>query len=234
MKEAIASFREASVCNYKTENIFAAARNLEVAASLARDLNGGEQDAIACYRECSGMYREHGQGDKAAESLVKAARVVQESDAEAAIELLLEAVDIYEEEEKEIYSNETFKTLISLQLRNDKAADARATLTRQAKVYDKLENRPSQWKSYLSIVVLSLHLNEEDAANSSSQEFLQVPGFFQSDEGRVLNRLMQAWEERDGEAVESIVSEQIFTFLDNQVAKIAKKLGEKVDHQDLL
>jgi len=188
---------------------------------------------VKSYEEASLLYREQSNGSKAAEMLSKAGTNITESDPARAVELLLAATEVYIEEEKEIYSNDTFKRAISLMCKHEMWDKAIETLRTQAKIYEKIDSIPSQHKVFLSIIVLYLHTNNYDAADAAFKEFLSGTGFTQSDEGKVAVELLDAWERSDLEAVEACVAKQTFNFLDNQISRIAKKL-KCSDGDDLL
>eukprot|EP00163_Fabomonas_tropica_P022003 TRINITY_DN3835_c0_g1_i3.p1 TRINITY_DN3835_c0_g1~~TRINITY_DN3835_c0_g1_i3.p1 ORF type:complete len:289 (+),score=62.18 TRINITY_DN3835_c0_g1_i3:117-983(+) len=221
--KAVEASRQGSNAHYKCENLYASARMMENAGTMCREIPDFDL-MVKSYQEASMIYRESGNGSKAAEMLSKAGTNITDADPAKAVELLLSATEIYIEEEKEIYSNDTFKRAIALMCRNEMWDKAIETLQTQAKIYEKLDSIPNQHKAYLSIIVLYLHQNDYEGADRAFQEFLSNTGFTQSEEGKVGIELLDAWEKRDPEAVEECVKKQTFNFLDNQISRIAKKL----------
>lgn len=127
---------------------FSAGKNYDAAAMMAKDLNSSEE-AADLYEKASMFYRQENSPDKAAETLLKASkygthwppplfffwmnsseltkismffqiRCVEDLNPDRAIQLSIAACDLYQEEEKELFSGQAFRSTISLLLRNNK------------------------------------------------------------------------------------------------------------------
>lgn len=53
---------------------------------------------------------------------------------------------------------------------------------------------------------------------------LRSPGFAQSDEVRAAGELLDAFEKRDPDILQTVITQQTFTFLDNEVARLVRQL----------
>jgi len=136
----------------------------------------------------------------------------------------MQAIEAYEEEDKLIYSNDTFKMTENLLLKNQKYSEAVKLYTKHAKVYETLNQKQNQWKAHLTIVVVLLHMDDYVTADATNQEFLQVSGYISTEESRTGNDLLDAYEKGDSEALQKITKKQIFNYLDNAAVRIAKGL----------
>jgi len=141
-----------------------------------------------------------------------------------AVELCMQAIEAFEDEDKLIFSADTYKMAESLLLKNQKYIEAIPLYRKHAKVYESLNQKANVWKTYLTIIVIQLQMDDYVGANSSNEEFLQVDGYLNTDECRIGNDLLDAVEHGDSEALQKITKKPIFNFLDNSVARIAKSL----------
>jgi len=222
-EQAKAAFKKASNAQYQNNIIYTAAKHLESAANIAKDQKLLEE-AAELYAKASHTYRENGSGSVAAENLSKAAKTIEPVSLEKSMEYLKQACELFELEDKEHYSGETFKTAISLFLRNKKYADTLELLANQARVFKKLNQPHDLHKNFLSRIVIYLYCDDFVAANNLYQEFVQEPGFSSSQENFVALELLDAYEQRNDEALKKVTNKQIFNFLDNQVTKIARAM----------
>ena len=79
----------------------------------------------------------------------------------------------------------------------------------------------------LSIVIVLLSDNDPVAAEKAHSDAMatDVTGYLSSKESDAASAILAAFEARDDEALQAATGQQIITFLDNQVAKLAKKLA---------
>jgi len=197
---------------------------MEAAALSAKEAKNVEL-SVELYEKASNLYRENGSGFNAAENLAKAAKIVEPANVDKAMELLKNACELFELEDKEHYSGDTFKIAISLFLKNKKYLDCIELMKNQHRVFAKLNQQHDLHKSYLSIVVIFLFCDDYVAANNAYNEWLSsTPGFGSCAEGTAAGELLDAYQNRNPEAIKKVTGRQLFTFLDNQVCKIAKTL----------
>ena len=86
---------------------------------MANDCKESEE-AIELYRRASNFYLENSSPDKAAEVLVKAAKILEDKEPEKAIEFCNDACTIFETEEREQFASSTFKYAIGIAIKQAK------------------------------------------------------------------------------------------------------------------
>jgi len=222
-EQAKQAFKKASNAHYQMNILFTAAKHLDNAATMAKEQKQLEE-ATQLYEKASMVYRENGSGFNAADNLAKAAKLIEPVNVDKAMDFLKQACELYELEDKEHYSGETFKIAIALFLKNQKYGDTVQLLRNQARVFKKLNQPHDLNKCYLSMIVIYLHCDDVVAANNIFTESLDVAGFSHSQEGGTAADLLNAYENGNAEALKTIINKQIFNFLDNQVCKIARAL----------
>jgi len=225
--KAKAAYLTLSEAQYKLDAVALAAKSVESAAQMTKE-NGNSDESAELYERASGLYRENGTVEKSCECLTKAAKILETSNVTKAVELCMQAIEAFEDEDKLIFSADTYKMAENLLLKNQKYTDAIPLYRKHAKVYESLNQKANVWKTYLTIIVIQLQMDDYVGANTSNEEFLQVDGYLNTDECRIANDLLDAIEHGDSEALQKITKKPIFNFLDNSVARIAKglKIGE--------
>eukprot|EP01027_Heterolobosea_sp_BB2_P008439 GEZU01012523.1.p1 GENE.GEZU01012523.1~~GEZU01012523.1.p1 ORF type:complete len:314 (-),score=131.02 GEZU01012523.1:403-1344(-) len=225
--KAVEAFLKASECHYLAENVYLAGKELETAGNICRD---DKDNARACelYRKAAEIFLEDGKPDKAASLFTSAARIAE--DVDKAVELYKRAIDVFVDEEKYVMSGDAFRTFNAFLLRNGRIVDAIENIKKQIKAFEALDQPHNVWKAYLSIIVLHLYNNDWVAADNEMSNFIQNEGFARTIERELADRLLDAYDQRDSEELEKTIKEQHFTFLENEVGKLALKLrvlGEK-------
>jgi len=217
------AFKKAAKCFLQSDLEFLGAKNLESASMMSKEMKD-DDEAIKLIEESVTHYRVTGNADKAAELLIKAARWVEGDDAEKAIEFCKTAIEVYEVDEKEHFSGNAYKYAIGLCLKNGRIEQALKFISKQADIHGKLNHESDEFKSWLSILIIHLSRDDYAAAEKSFQDYVCTAGFATSAEGRSAAEILDAFEKRNQEALKKALSKQVFTFLDNEVAKLAKKL----------
>jgi len=199
------------------------AKNLEEAGNMAKE-EKSIIEAAELYKQASNLMRANGNTDRAADTLVKAAKAIEDSDEDFAISLVKEAINVYEADDKIIYATQTFKYAISLTLINKKYVEALEFLHMQAEAAIKLNRESDLFKMHLSMIIVNLHLNNYKQAEDVYSDAIQNGGFSRSAEGVVSGLIMDSYQQADQQKMKDATSKQIVTFLDNQVAKLAINL----------
>lgn len=192
---------------------------------MALELHNAK-DAVPLLKRAANCFREDGKADKGAEVLVKAAQTLGDADVDAASELFADAVEILADDDKDFKAGPTYKLAISFALQHAQPKLAIDMLKRQIVAATKLDHKHQVHKCHLSIVLILLGQDDLPAAQAyqSDQFATDVTGYPGSDDCALAVRILAAFEARDQEALAAAVNEQLITFLDNQVAKLAKKL----------
>jgi len=217
------AFKKAAKCFIQSELEFLAAKSLESAGLMAKEMKE-DDEAIQLMEESVTHYRVTGNGDKAAELLIKSARWLEASDPDKALEFCKNSIEVFEVDEKDQFSGNAYKYAIGLALKQGKIDQGLRFISKQADIHGKLNHESDEFKSWLSILILHLSRDDYAAAEKAFQDYAITSGFVTSSEGRAAAELMDAYEKRNNEALKKCVAKQVFTFLDNEVAKIAKKL----------
>jgi len=171
------------------------------------------------------VIQEQGTGEKAAELLLKAARIadIDLGDTERALSLYYQVLDIYEQNEKQIYSNEAFKYTISSLIKTNKSEEAANLYKRQNQVLAKLDLPRDIYKNILSLVIIHLSLGDTTAGDTDYHDGFDVNGFAKSEECFAAAALLDAFEKYSQPAVDAAVSKyKCILNLENQVQRLAK------------
>jgi len=219
-------FIRLSLCQTHMDVFYLAAKSIETAATMAKEL----KDTPECVRlllEASKLYRTNGNSFQSADTMTKAAKLLEDTDLEQCIRLLMDSCELFELDDKDHFSGDTFKQTISMLLRHKKFFEAIELMLLQNKVFQKLDQKHDLNKSCLSVVVVSLLLDDVVGAKNKFTLFLDYPGFIHSDEGITAQELITAYDKNEADTVKKITQKHVFNFLDNQVAKIAKSLQLK-------
>jgi len=152
----IAALRESAIAHKEIESYHTAAADLEAAANLVRE--GKRDDALASglYQESAQLYRLQGASyDKAAAMLVKAGETIGETDVNAGVELMKQACAIFEDENRGVFHDATFKKAICFCISKEKYGSARSLLRRQIAIGQQHMNpfEADIYKNALSIIV---------------------------------------------------------------------------------
>jgi len=217
------SFSKAAECMIKTDLLFLAAKNYESAALMSQEL-GNIDDTLVFLQKSATNYRISSNPEKSAEVLIKASKCVEKENPDKALEFAKNALEIFELDEKDLFSGQTYKYAISLCIRFGKTEEAIKLFEKQSDVQAKLNHENDVFKCQLSLIILHLSRDDYAAAEKGFRDYVETHGFSKSEEGRAAAELLDGFEKRDNEAIKKCTSKQVFTFLDNDVTKIAKKL----------
>lgn len=105
-------FCRAAECQYQVNSLFLAAKSYETGAVLM----GPGPKASDIYKKASNCYLMHGSPDRAAEMLEKAADAVSDDPAQC-VQLLKDACEIYQQEDRMQYGAEVFRKTIAFCIR---------------------------------------------------------------------------------------------------------------------
>jgi len=219
--------KQCAVAFEKQDAYHPAAQHYEKAAVETAKTPAEAKDAVELYRQAARFYRLGESPDKAATIYMKAANLISETDIKLATELCSDACGVFEDENRGMFANDTFKQSINMLVKHKRFADAIALLQRQCKVYKAhiatFEN--DLHKNYLSIIVLRFHLTEYDAAEKDYKEFCADAKFVDSNDCTAADSLIDAWRQGSKEHLAKAIKLQTFEFLANSIAVLARKLA---------
>ncbi|KAI3428586.1 hypothetical protein D9Q98_007408 [Chlorella vulgaris] len=203
-----------------------AAKNMEKAGEAAKEL-GIWADVEAHYGRAAELYAEEGRLSAAAEAAARGARALEERQPEKAQEMYLRAVEWLEDAGKDALAGDIFRQAVAQLVRAGKWADAASMLLRFAVSCDGMGARNSQCKAYLGAVVVWLFAGKAKDAWATYQDALGVDAFMSSDEAFAADALFDAYRSGDSAAIQATVKRSaVFSNLDNQVARLARKLPQ--------
>jgi len=189
-----------------------------------------KEEAVKYYEQAAQLFREDGKPDNAAETLVKAAKLIEDKDPEKACVLAEEACSVFEAEDREIFAPNTFKYAVNLILKQDNLEKALDLYGRLARINMHLNQTMDLSKTYLSMIIIHIKRNDSVSAERVYQDMMvQGPT---SNEGRVASELLQAWEKGTQEEMKAVLAKQTFTFLDQQIMKLSKTLTIKAEEAE--
>uniref|UniRef100_K3WP17 Gamma-soluble NSF attachment protein n=1 Tax=Globisporangium ultimum (strain ATCC 200006 / CBS 805.95 / DAOM BR144) TaxID=431595 RepID=K3WP17_GLOUD len=181
----------------------------------------------AAFEAASSHYVDMGELGKAADALMKAATTCEESgmaDMSVLKELMLNACSMMESQDKPHFAIDTFRKALSFLVKNALYADSLALLTRQIKLFKQIDQAANVHKCYLSEVVLLLTMGDVAAADKKYMAQLQEDAFLSSDECALAEDLVRAYKLGNEDLLQTTIRKQGFSFLDNQVARLVRKL----------
>jgi len=219
---AVKAFEDAAAAHRNAGSLGFAAACLEDAGNVLRDQKQVQKASIK-YLEASEVHKSAGNFEKAADSLLKAAKVSADEEPDNAITAYLDAITILEDEEKHIFISDAWRACLSLMLRNNKVDEAITFLLRMCPTFVSLKQPEYLRKAQLSVIVLQLSQADTVAASCSLEGF----GEFQiHQEGEAAADLIEAFENGDEDGVKKLTSTQSFTLLENQVGRVAHRLKD--------
>merc|ERR1719323_429405 len=138
-EKAIETFDKACEMYCNMRSLFQAARMLEQAVLLSRDL--GDLDGVVRFAERGALlYRQDGSNESAAQLLEKACKIVESSNPEQAIGLYIKAAETVCVEERPRESSEYMARAARLQVRCKKFDDAIETLQKTIVIQQSIDN----------------------------------------------------------------------------------------------
>ena len=228
LPQAVDAYQQAARAHEQMECAYMAAKHLESGAHLLRELGRADESA-SLYERASALHHGDGALVQAGEALVKAARVLDGKDDARAGALVIRACAIVEEEEdagKLRACVETYKQAVALLLRSQRCVDAAELLSKQAALHARLQQGHGVARCELSVVVAHLAANDFDGAEAAYASALARGGgdFAGSDEAASAEALLRAFSCQSEEQLAAAVGGQPFTYLENQVVRLARAL----------
>lgn len=190
---------------------------------------GGPAAAVEHWHKAIRCFRFAGKPDISAKLLLKMAGISEKTgDVGRAKASYEEAIEVFKDADKEYELADIYKQKIGLLVRSGDLEEAMLTIDEHIKVLSHQKHWPFVHKEMLAKVVLALQLGDTVRADAAlGMGTADVEGWYMSKECQYGTDLVQAFQESDPEAAERIVKEQVFTFLQVEVARIARTLRVK-------
>ncbi|EDV25990.1 uncharacterized protein TRIADDRAFT_55641 [Trichoplax adhaerens] len=200
-----------------------AAKSYEQAALMLKELNCIDE-AVDLLKQASSMLSEHGSPASAAQALNRAAKICEATKAETAIDLYLRACELHKIEEKSNEAVECVGKAARLQLKLKKYTNVLGTMQQQCELYQSMEKFPSVFRAIIAMVIVYLKLGDKVAADNCFRSATEYPGFDTSEEGALIENLLDSITEGDSETFQKCIRNPIILHNDNEIAKLARDL----------
>lgn len=218
------AYERAALGHERLSSPWQAAKNLEAAGGLAKEL-GKFDEVLDLYKRASDMFVECGMPQPGADSLVKGARALEDANPEEALRLYMDSCGILEEEGKEQMAFETYRAAMSLYLKRERLLDAASVLLRWGLAADKSKAVHSQCKAYLSAIIVYLYAHDLKQAEQCYNDCSQVDAFANNEHSTCAYELLKAYREGDAEGIKHVVkSSSLIPHLDHLIVRCAKQL----------
>ncbi|CBI39002.3 hypothetical protein VitviT2T_015691 [Vitis vinifera] len=222
-EKAKVAFEKASKGQEMLSSQWDAAKHMESAAALAKELNNWGEVADF-YRRASELYTECGRSQPASDALAKGARALEDAAPDEAIQLYTDACTILEEDGKEHMAFDLYRAATSVYIKLEKYADAATFLLRWGLAADKCKATHSQFKAYLSAIVVYLYAHDFKEAEKCYNDCSQIDAFLSSDQGRCASKLLSAYADGDIEEIKRVAQSSTISNLDHMIIRLARKL----------
>ncbi|KAG6756752.1 hypothetical protein POTOM_040195 [Populus tomentosa] len=222
-EKAKEAFEKASKGQEMLSSPWDAAKDMESAAALAKEL-GNWNEVSDFYRRASELYMECGRPQPASDALAKAARALEDTIPDAAVQLYNDASTILEEDGKEQMAFDLYRAASSVYIKLEKYSDAAASLLQLGLAADKCNATNSQCKAYLGAFIVYLYAHDFKQAEKCYNDCSQVDAFLRSDQNRCASKLLSAYTEGDIEEIKRLAQSNTVSNLDHVVIKLARKL----------
>jgi len=226
------AYVKSAECNEKTSTYAAAAMAYKNASQMAKEDEDEEGAAELLAREAD-MWVLQGDSGRAADSLVKAGVMVEDSSPSKAVDYCMQAIELLMpdggdplELAKAPLANDVFGKALNLCLRNEKISNALKVCGKAAGVLAAQGLNSSLFKMYCTQTILQLYLGDVVAADKTFMEVhLQHSGYLRAPECECAENLLTAAKNMDGEGLVEAVSKLSRAYLDNNVIRIARRLN---------
>jgi tetratricopeptide (TPR) repeat protein len=257
MDSATEAWKQAIQCSIKMSNLKqaivtleATSRELVLAANSGSGANAYKEQASAMLSEAGTYLNELNEAGRAADFKLRAGKLLEGFNNEAAAKLYEEACSYFDgDEDKDVYAKEALSKALNHQLGLGKHASAMRTMDKLAKVYVRLNQPHNLYKLILSRVILLLAAADPVAAQKEYDKHMDAMDFMSSTEAGAAEDLIAAYSmyhasttippsvtqhnrcfagDLDSDAVKAVTDKNVFNYLDHAVTKIAKSLVSAV------
>ncbi|KAF9343956.1 hypothetical protein BGX34_006182, partial [Mortierella sp. NVP85] len=223
-EQSVQAFIKASDAMINATSLFMAGRELENGANVCIQNLGQPERAVDMYKRASELFMQNMTPDRAAEMLEKGAKAMEPISVDSALDLYIEACNIYESEDRAKYATDTYKRTIGLLVRNKRFDKATEILMRLGNIQNESSSKSPYFKTLLSVIIVQLAAGDDVAASRKFQDFCTIEGFVRSEESAIAHQMLDAFEHRDQNYYNQAANRQHIGFLDNEVAKLARNI----------
>ncbi|GAB9476241.1 Gamma-soluble nsf attachment protein [Globisporangium polare] len=231
-------FTQAAGVQVKNKSSFRAAQNYENVAKVVvqqiRDSRAGGNDRLAllaevkaAYDAASGHYGDMGELGKAADALMKSAACCEENgmtDMKQLRELYTRACSLMEAQDKPHFAVDPFRKTLAFMVKNAMYKEALELMGRLIAIFKQIDQHANVYKCYLSEIILILTMGDVALADKAYMRQLQEDAYLSADECALAEDLVRAYKMGNEELLQTTIRKQGFSFLDNQISRISRKL----------
>jgi len=226
LAESVAAWIKTAEMKEVLHDLFGAGRAYESAGAICDGSGpGGSTAAAGHWEKAIRCFRLSGKGEVAAKLLLKlAANKEKAGDVPAAKTAFDDAIEVYEQDEKDYNTADVYKQYIGFLVRSASFEDAAKAIDGHVAVLTRQKHSHFVYKELLAKVVIFLHMQDtvraEDALNSPGD----LQGWYSSNESVAGAELVAAFQAYDDEGAQRVLKDQVFSFLQVEVARLAKQL----------
>eukprot|EP01006_Ploeotia_vitrea_P062060 TRINITY_DN80140_c0_g1_i1.p2 TRINITY_DN80140_c0_g1~~TRINITY_DN80140_c0_g1_i1.p2 ORF type:complete len:319 (-),score=195.40 TRINITY_DN80140_c0_g1_i1:50-1006(-) len=218
----------------KLDSYHTVAKCYEDAARVILKHDGKKQaESAALLQKSSAYYRTNSEPDKSVAVLLKAAAALEKNeDVDGATQLYAEALAVVNEEGRGKFNADSFNTALSFMVRHERWDDAVDVLRKCGDMYkEHVQTYSAQLRrNSLALLVVLFAQKKYAQAEEEMKTMIEDQSLGNgTDEFEAANGMLTAYQNEDAEAFAALVKTQTFTFLPNQVARLARTLALDVD-----
>ncbi|XP_015184620.1 PREDICTED: gamma-soluble NSF attachment protein-like [Polistes dominula] len=211
---------KASSCYKQNKSWFHAARCIEQTLLICKEMGNLSDVPQLAHSSCS-LYQQHGSPESGANVLDKAAKLIESTQPEQALELFKRAADIVMGEDSPRqaaeYMSKVGRLMVKLQM-YDQAADA---IRREIGMHQQIDYTPSVGRLAVALVLVQLARGDQVAAEKAFKEW---GNYCDAPEVQTLEMLLQAYDNEDADAARSALNSPFIKHMDVEYAKLARGL----------
>eukprot|EP00927_Polykrikos_kofoidii_P008246 TRINITY_DN13419_c0_g1_i1.p1 TRINITY_DN13419_c0_g1~~TRINITY_DN13419_c0_g1_i1.p1 ORF type:complete len:308 (-),score=59.85 TRINITY_DN13419_c0_g1_i1:78-1001(-) len=226
LSESVDAWIKSAEAKLQIRDQFGAGRAYESAAAIcAGGGPGGDEAALAHWSNAIACLRLAGKGEIAAKLFLKQAETYEkQNDTLNAKEALESTIEVYADDEKDHMLGDVYKKYIGFLIRTRQLEDALKAIDQHVALLQRQGHASFVYKELLAKVVLLLEIGDSVRAEEALAPGVAVQGWFTSKECILGNDLVAAYRSNDAEAAAAALKDQTFTFLQIEVARIARQL----------
>ncbi|XP_011878533.1 PREDICTED: gamma-soluble NSF attachment protein-like [Vollenhovia emeryi] len=211
---------KAADCYKHTKSWFHAAKNIEQALLICKEMGDLSEVSKLAHSACS-LFQQHGSPESGVTALDKAAKMLEATQPQQALELFKRAADIIMGEDSPRhaaeYMSKAARLLVRLQM-YDEAADA---IRREIGMYQDCKLWQSLGRLTVALVLVQLARGDQVAAEKAFKEW---GNFCEPPEVQTLEMLLQAYDNEDADAARAALNSPFIKHMDVEYAKLARGL----------
>ncbi|XP_058799575.1 gamma-soluble NSF attachment protein-like [Phymastichus coffea] len=207
-------------CYKQNRSWFHAAKNLEQVILVLKEMNQLSEVPKLAHSACS-LYQQHGSPESGATVLDKAAKMLESTQPEQALELYRRACDVVLGEDSPRQAAEYISKVARISVRlgmYDQAADA---VRREIGMHQQIDHQPSVGRLAVALVLVQLARGDQVAAEKAFKEW---GGYCDPPEVQTLEMLLQAYDNEDADSARSALNSPFIKHMDVEYAKLARGL----------